>query len=425
MRILRAAIATLVFLFLTSPAFCCSCGNSTPIQKTAARYQERAVFTAHVVQLIGNIYDWDGKRLSDRVLAVVHQRYWGMPWYWPKVVILDGSYPCDIAMAIGEDYLVSGMPERYGVLAVNMCSRTQPLQIAQLDLRTLDGSHCAVPGGTVIGHLLNWDDKVQHNRPAPYASVNLRDQNDKTYKVQSDGDGIYELRHLPPGIYVPESLFSHEHYASSGRIGVVEGLCAEFSILLRDYSVSGRLLPGLDASVQLIRAAQPGYVWRGTIEPDGRFYFSDVPDGEYVLSVTSSLQGSGRDLYYPGTFDRQKATRLAVANHVLVGRGALDFNPETLPMVPVPVALDPPRDSGRFDWRVQLLGSNYFVTETSWVAGAKFVFVYGMRGTTYDVVLYGWSTHPTEYGDCRSESAAVVAKPSMATIHMTIPPNCR
>src|SRR5450631_4530003 len=125
-RFLTLVCGVLVFL-CAQVALCCSCSNGTPIQKALERYRDRAVFTAHVVQLMGGVGNLDGKRISGQVLAVVRQRYWGLPSYWPKVVILDGGFFCNIALEEGQDYLVSGWRGRYGVLDVSGCSRTQPL----------------------------------------------------------------------------------------------------------------------------------------------------------------------------------------------------------------------------------------------------------------------------------------------------------
>jgi len=425
MRTLRVVVVAIVSFFPMSLAFCCSCSYGPPIQQTSERERERAVFTAHVVQPIGRMYNWNGERLSDMVLAIVHERYWGLPWYWPKVVILDGKYPCDLAMAIGEDYLVSGFPERYGVLKVNGCSRTRPLKSAQLDLHTLDGSHCAAPGGTVIGYARKGNDEFRGDHPtAANVSLSVRDQNGKTYTAQSDGDGIFELRHLAPGVYAVQSLVSQNHYASSGGVSVVEGQCMEMPVLLRDYSLRGRLLPGLNATVELVGVDDPSRQIRSdSTEPDGRFYFRNVPDGEYVLSVTTWI-GAASDFYYPGTFDRQKAARLKIANQVLSDGRTLDFNPEILSMVPIPVALDPPNDSGRFSWRV-LLSSNNTLQEKRWASSEKFVLLYGMRGASYGLGLFGDTKHPLEYKDCRSGITPVVANPGMTTIHIAIPPNCQ
>jgi hypothetical protein len=425
MRILRVAVVAISSLFPMSLAFCCSCSYGPPIQKTLQRERERAVFTAHIVQPIGEIDNQDGQRLSNRVLAIVLERYWGLPWYWPRVVILDGGYQCGTVMAIGEDYLVSGSREHYGVLAVDGCSRTRPLKSAQLDLRTLNGSHCAVPGGSVIGYVRRGNDEFRGDHPiAADVSVRLRDQNGKAFTTQSDGDGIYELRHLATGAYTVESLVSQGQYASSAGVSVVEGQCVEMPVLLKDYSLRGRLLPGLNATVKLVGGNVPlKQIGSDSIEPDGRFYFRNVPDGEYILSVTTWI-GAANDFYYPGTFDRPKATRVRIMNHMLAGGQTLDFNPEALPMVPVPVTLDPPTNSGRFSWRV-LLSSNNMLQEGRWASGTKFVFLYGMRGASYSLGLFGDSNHPLEYGNCRSGLTPVVATPGMATIHIAVPPSCQ
>lgn len=84
---------------------------------------------------------------------MVKQRYWGLPWYWPKIVVFDGGFFCDMVLEEGKDYLTAGRSGRYGVLDISGCSRTQTLESAQVDRRTLDGSHCAGPGGTIMGHV--------------------------------------------------------------------------------------------------------------------------------------------------------------------------------------------------------------------------------------------------------------------------------
>ena len=425
MRVLRLVVVAVAFLFVVSSAFCCSCSFGPPIQKTSERGRERAVFTARVVQPLGGTSNWDGERVSEMVLAVVHERYWGLPWYWPKVVILDGRYPCDTVMAIGEEYLVSGSPERYGVLSVNLCSRTRPLKSAQVDLRTLDGSHCAGPGGTVIGFVRTGTDQLRGDYPtAPDVSVKLLDQDGKTYTAPSDSDGIYELRHLTPGTYAVESLVSQNQYASSIGVSVVEGECREMPMLLREYSVRGRLLPKLTATIELVGIDAPSMRMQSdSIEPDGRFYFRNIPDGEYILSVTPWIGGTAKNLYYPGTNDRQKAARLRVTNQELAGGRSLDFDPKILPMVPIPITLDP-STSDRFTWRVQLLQSGQIMTEGTWAPGGKLVVLYGMRGASYGIGLYGYSNRPVEYGDCRSEITPVGAKPGMDTVHVAVPANC-
>jgi hypothetical protein len=421
----------MILVLCPSLALACSCSNNTPIQKTSERYKERAVFTAHVVQLMGRVYNWDGKRLSSQVLAVVRDRYWGLPWYWPKVVILDGSYPCDIAMEEGQDYLVSGRRERYGVLGVAVCSRTQLLKTAQIDLRTLDGSHCAGPGGTIIGHLYKGrDDRLHEPLFVPNFPLTFRDQDGKTYSTRSDKEGIYELQHLAPGTYIADATLGPDQYVASGSVPVTEGMCGvESNVVLREYSFSGRLPGGIDRylTVKLIDPHEGIEDIRSDyVQPDGTFYFRNVPDGKYLLALRIDARGARESFYFPGTTDRTKAKLISIQNHRLAQPVDLRFAPESLPIVPIPVALDPPIDSGRFSWRIDLLSSNNLDTEGYWTPGQKLTILYGVRGWSYDVGLHGYTKNPTAYEDCISpDTAHVVARDDLAPIRVVVPVECR
>lgn len=412
-------------VFLVRSAFGCSCSNNTPIQATSEKYRDKAVFTAHVVQLMGRIGNFDGKRMSGQVLAIVRDKYWGLPWYWPKVVVLDGGFLCNIVMAEGEDYLVAGYRSRYGVLQVGSCSRTQPLETAKIDRRTLDGSHCAGPGGTLIGDIRQGGNRWEAGTLSRNTTLTFRKQNGEAFTARSDGDGIYELQHLAPGRYTIDSRYSQTLYAGDGSTNVSEGMCHEASFWLRDYDFSGRLLPGLSGvDVKLVTSGVKSEdVASAPVEPDGRFYFSGVTDGQYLLALTNSLGGSADNFYYPATYDRRKAARLNVVNHKLVGRGELDFDPKEMPFAPVLVELDPASNSGKFSWRVQLLHSNYVFSEASWTIGEKIVRLYGLRGGSYSVQLFGYSTRPMEYGDCASDPVTV--QPGQDVAHITVPMSCR
>jgi hypothetical protein len=419
------ATVTALLLFVSAHlAFGCSCSNNVPIQRTAEKYSDRAVFTAHVTQLMGRIYNWDGNRLSSQVLAVVKERHWGLPWYWPKVVILDGSYPCDIAMEEGQDYLVSGRRERYGVLNVAVCSRTQPLNTAQVDLRALDGSHCAGPGGTIIGRVEKRRDDYHVNPTMPGALLTFHDADGKTYTARSDKDGIYELQHLATGEYTLDSHLSETQYFAGGA-AANEGVCGEAGVVIKNYQIAGRLMPGLKVGVNLVSVDKPEDWWRADLRPDGEFYFDDVMDGEYLLSVESTLLGRDTQFYYPGTYDRRKATRIRIGNHAVVGPNRLDFNPALLPFVPIRVALDPPKDSGKYSWRILLVSPDNIVGEERWREGLRFVTPFGVRGRSYRLRLFGDPNYRTSYNPCSSEDVPVTATPGLTTIRIAVPAACR
>ncbi len=60
----------------------------------------------------------------------------------------------------------------------------------------------------------------------------------------------------------------------------------------------------------------PDRRYKESAGPDGRFYFDDIPDGEYLLGVNlfraPSAGSPFMPTYYPGTSDRRKAARLRV-----------------------------------------------------------------------------------------------------------------
>jgi len=133
----------------------------------------------------------DGSRSSTLALAIIHQRYWGLPWYWPEILQLDGSYPCDIGFDCGP----------------------------------------RIPGGRKTKSL--WNPRrvrLQRNQAAP-------DPN--RFAV---GDGF-----------------------------VTEGYCTRSSFDVRCYSVSGRLLPGMDnySQVQLVCTTMPDQIITARLRVSG------------------------------------------------------------------------------------------------------------------------------------------------------------
>jgi hypothetical protein len=185
-------------------------------------------------------------------------------------------------------------------------------------------------------------------------------------------------------------------------------------------------LPGLGyhAPVKLVGADSS--VWeRGDVQSDGMFYFKDVPDGEYLLAVESLLQGQGSDFYYPGTFDRRKATRIRIVNHNVRGSNQFTFDPGRLPYVPISVVLDKPTSPERFYWRILLVTPNNIIEEERWPPGTRSIVLYGLRGQSYGIRLYGDPNYKTSNEMCSSADFPVTATPGLKTIHVQVPPNCQ
>lgn len=410
--LLRVVILATLILLWPAVVSACTCRNSTPVEKNIGRYAQRAVFTAQVIQSIGEVYDVNGERSSDKVIAVVHHRYWGFPAYWPGLVILDGSGLCGMGLLEGEEYFVSAsQTSRLGVFDVTGCSRTQPLKTAPVDLRTLDGSLCSGPGGTLIGHVYSATDEGERS-PVRNVRLTFRDFYGNSYATRSDDEGIYALPHVPPGHYVLESRIAPDRYAS-GDGEVTSGVCKESPLELRPYSVTGRLIPGIwhEANVELLpiegRTALKPIL--GALAGDGRFYFDAVPAGDYFMVARFNLVGRDSQwtqLYYPGARTREKAVRLRFPDPTR--RESFDFDPDAIPLTPIPVFVESPDPAHAIDVVLVLKDSSGHVVNQYGVSTGIPVRTTAIRGETYEISVLDSETYQT-----RSKEIRVTAKPGM------------
>jgi hypothetical protein len=369
------AVASFCFVLASSAAHACSCTGSGPVQKSDPYYAGQAVFTARVVALLGKVYRLrDGKRYSSITIAHVQTRHWGLPWYWPKFVILNGQYPCDYIMAENEDYLVVGRLERYGVLNVAGCSGTQPLNTAQVSLRTLDGSHCAAPGGSIIGQVL----QGQYHKlvPVENAAITFRNSIGDTHTTRTGHDGVYELRNLPRGHYsLVDPRFDSGKYAS-GAGTVLTGRCADIPIYVKTYSLTGRLPVGANYSVALTQGV--GRQWHADIGSGGRFYFEAVPPGDYQLVASGFINGQPLDsIYFPGVRDPRKARTIHVTSAGLPDQ-SFDFQPDAFQPAPIriPIVVEAPAQTPSVELPIVL-------------------YIYNSAGRIVSQI-YGWTGIPTE-----------------------------
>jgi hypothetical protein len=270
-------------------------------------------------------------------------------------------------MAEGEEYLVSGWRGRYGVINVAGCSRTTPLKMAQVDLRTLDGSHCAAPGGTVVGKLYLESDSQRGEAPYHAENVTLMDGSGKRYSQTTDVDGIFEFRHLPAGEYTLEPKVLANTYSDARFVRVEEGQCVATSQSVRPYRLSGRI-SGLRSSVRdrlenlSVALIPTGNKTNGSkaitilTAEGGRFFFGKVPPGEYLLGVNLTVAPTAAmpfaATYYPGTTDRTKARTIRIANEPI--RRSFDFAVARVDLAHVPFVVVLPDGSLVPRWSVSL-----------------------------------------------------------------------
>ena len=288
----------------------------------------------------------------------------------------------------GEEYLVSAYRgSRYGVFEVVSCGRTQPLKTASVDLRTMDGSICFGPGGTLIGHVSHWTENQRGAPPVRNATLTFRDFYGKSYTTQSDDEGIYELRHVPPGPYTLEPRIAPDQYAS-GYGEVIGGVCKESSVYVSPYTVTGRLIPGISphARVELMPIEGASKGPSVMVGPDGRFYFRAVPAGEYFMVARFELIGRDNqrsEVYYPGVSTRDKAAKIHVSGQTPAQ--SFDFNADALPLISIPIFVESPDPSHQIRVQIEMLeSSGRLVSQFGSFTGIP-VQVSAIRGDKYDI----------------------------------------
>jgi hypothetical protein len=254
----------------------------------------------------------------------------------------------------------------------------------------------------------------------PGFSLTFRDAHGKAYTARSDAEGVYELRHLPPGPYVLDSQVAPGQYVV-GSGSVINGVCSESPVNLGRYSVFGRLIPGLSqhAEVRLIGAREnASYSKLGWIASDGWFYFYDVPPGEYYLLARMYLAGQpGKwaEIYHPGTERKDKAMVIRVSAQP--ADKPLDFARGAFPLVPIPVIAALAGGGEPVKVEIRLLSANVIAYSSSTLTELPSS-VFGVRGVSYEVlaVRYG----PDGVPDLISSPVLVSATADMKPVRLLL-----
>jgi hypothetical protein len=159
----------------------------------------------------------------------------------------------------------------------------------------------------------------------------------KTHEVFTDKNGVYEAYDLPPGKYVIEpeiplnlklSFTSISFGDGRGRLSLElkDKSCAGIDFYLTENTmISGRVLspdgqPMRDVCVRLLQKDKPkdGSFLLDCTAPDGRFKIDEIVLGEYYLVANDDGVISSNEpfplTYYPGVFEKEKATILNIAS---------------------------------------------------------------------------------------------------------------
>lgn len=302
------------------------------------------VFTAYLVRVGHATHATEDpkKWVGDWAIGVVQEKFWGVPFQWPRLVLLTNSIFWE-----NETYFVDGRRPRgflTGVLPIietGPCSRTRPLVDATVDLRILREKR-TLTGPGIIGFvrlpqpLKPWPSAPVAHPPFAGARIIVA-RSSGTMIATTDANGIYEIDGLQPDNYtltldLPDTQTADEQegQAKAHQAIRIEEF-AHGSLLERDFHV---VWNGTIEGTVRETSGHPGHVWVSLLKPDGTdtapevnfqqtdksgtFRLRRIPRGQYKLMVNP--YGPDKDSPYPPVYYRS-AGRFADAQVFEVGEG--------------------------------------------------------------------------------------------------------
>jgi hypothetical protein len=339
MQVTRFVVGWTTFAVLTlvplGDVWACQCEPSGPSCQNA--FQVDAVFAATARSIAPLPEDGPPLRPGElripRAVRVVFEDVVGFRGVsTPAVsVVTAGSGPaCGYEFNVGERYLVYARQAKDGSgLVTGICSRTRPIAQAEDDLRFLQtlstSRHTSARLYGAVDHRER-DPATGEWRAVPVPNVLVAARGVQgAIDAWTDAHGRYELR-LPAGSYeitaFPPPAFSARGLQRTVELRDNRGcFVADFELRL-DLRVSGTVRqaagePAVDVVVEMMPAEDVGNTGytrtqRARTDGSGRFEFSELPPGRYVLGVDLTRRRNEGPVFprtfHPGTPDAALAT---------------------------------------------------------------------------------------------------------------------
>lgn len=175
-------IGAVLFTIMRPSCLFIDCGRSEPF--ATQQYKGHAVFTAVV---------------RYPAIAVVKERFWGLPAGWNKVVLVApwgvGHSTFDGRALFIDGRRADGLITRFlPIVDITHCSRTSPLERAALDVRILRQGP-SQKGVRIVGHVRGEGNQLRRGVEVvitgPMGDI----------PTTTDREGIFDLKDLPPGKY--------------------------------------------------------------------------------------------------------------------------------------------------------------------------------------------------------------------------------
>jgi Carboxypeptidase regulatory-like domain len=259
----------------------------------------------------------------------VEQTYLGVDGPEIEVSTGTGGGDCGYEFKNGQRYLVYAY--RYtDRLTTSICSRTQPFAEANEDLAFLGNLSSAAPGATIYGQVSRGSLGKGDPRPVdPDISITIEGENERK-EIQPDTQGRFRLTGLRPGKFqvtlnLPERLTVYQpqrevSVANRGCAAVVYYLSENGRVSGRVFDINGQPVPRILVSLVDSETQDPtNYVNLERTNEEGRYSFSAVPRGRYIIAINYNRYPDPNDstsayprAFYPGVTDRPHAEIITV-----------------------------------------------------------------------------------------------------------------
>jgi SdrD B-like domain len=252
----------------------------------------------------------------------------------------DANSSCGYWFEQGELYLVYAYGSQEKGLSTSVCTRTSRLAQATEDLAFLQNRPPRGSGGWILGNVsVITTISTEHYKNGVYKKgvaeikVTAKDSQGRVFNTVTGDNGDYEFKGLKPGAYTVEAKLPdyYSQGAPSDKLTIVDRGCAEQNFVgVIDGRVSGVLVDADGNPVKGTNRDQLPFVELSSIDEtgnlrfsipesvdeQGRFTFSNIQPGRYLLGINIERNPSEHSPYpptwYPGVADKSQATIIEV-----------------------------------------------------------------------------------------------------------------